>query len=75
MHRLENVQKEEQKKYNMKAKASKLVSGVNALRGKWGHESTHKFADCDLKECGAYLQYKKRKNDPAMPKGLAERRQ
>jgi hypothetical protein len=45
------------------------------MRDKWGHENTHKFVECDLKECGAYLQYKKRKNDPAMPKGLAERRQ
>ena len=30
---------------------------------------------CDSKECGAYLQYKKRKNDPAMPKRLVEWRQ
>ena len=59
----------------MKAKASKLVSVVKATRDKLDHESTHKFVDCDTKECGAYLQYKKRKNDPAMPKGLAERRQ
>jgi hypothetical protein len=73
--RLENAQKEEQKKSNLKAKASKLVHGVKAMRDKWGHESAHKFVDCDSKECGAYLQYKKMKNDPAMPKGLVERRQ
>ena len=73
--RLENAQKEEQKKSNLKAKASKLVSGVKATRDTWGHESAHKFVDCDSKECGANLQYKKRKNDPAMPKGLVERRQ
>ena len=38
-------------------------------------QSLHKFVDCDAKECVAYLQYKKRKNDPAMPKGLVEQRQ
>ena len=42
---------------------------------KWGHESVHKFVDCDSKECGAFLQYKKRTIDPAMPKGLVEQRQ
>ena len=59
----------------MKAKTSKLVSGVKAMRDKWGHESVHEFVDCDSKECGAYIQYKKRKNDPVMPKGLVEWRQ
>ena len=30
---------------------------------------------CDLKESGVYLQYKKHNKDTAMPKGLTERRQ
>ena len=58
-----------------KEKENKLASAMIALRTKYGHEKTHQFQACDLKECGLYLQYKKQgKKDPAMPKDLATRR-
>jgi hypothetical protein len=49
---------------------------MKAMRDRWGHEKTHFFQECDMKECAAYLQYKKKsKGDPAMPKDLAARKQ
>ena len=73
--RIENDIKEEDKKTKRKAKASKLLSGVKAIRNKYGMDKTHLFATCNAKECAVYLQYKKLKTDGAMPKGLEERRQ
>jgi hypothetical protein len=65
----------EEAKSKRKEKENKLASAVIALRKKYGHEKTHQFQTCDLKECGLYLQYKKQgKKDPAMPKDLATRR-
>ena len=43
------------------------------MRDKWGHESLHKFVDCDAKEYGAYLQYKKRKMTLPCPKDQLKR--
>ena len=48
------------------------------MRDKYGHESTHRFATCNLQECGTYLQCKKNqgkgeKVDGAMPKELVDR--
>jgi hypothetical protein len=73
--KLEHEVKEEEKTTKRKAKASKLFIGVRELREKHGTDNTHLFATCNAKECGIYLQYKKSKNDGAMPKGLSERRQ
>ena len=45
------------------------------LREKYGHESTHIFAQFSREECSTCLQYKKQSNkDPGMPKDLQERR-
>ncbi len=73
--KIENEEKEEDKKTKRKAKASKLFIGVRALRAKYGMDNTHLFATFNAKECAVYLQYKKLKKDGAMPKELAERRQ
>ena len=34
-------------------KATKNRDAVVAMREKHGHESTHRFAKCNLQECGA----------------------
>jgi hypothetical protein len=74
-HSHENAAKEEGQRSKRMATASKLVIGVNALREKWGNETTHHIMQCTLKECGVYLQYKKHNKDTAKAKGLTERRQ
>ena len=54
----------------------KKISGVKALRDKYGHESTHLFATLSKTECGTYLQYKKQSTkDGKMPVDLEARRQ
>ena len=58
-----------------KANTAKKIEGVKKLREKFGHESTHMFAQFSKEECSTYLQYKKQSNkDPGMPKDLQERR-
>ena len=57
-----------------KANVAKKIKGVKTLRAKYGHESTHLFAQFSKEECSTYLQYKKQSNkDPGMPKDLQER--
>ena len=73
--KIENEEKEEDKKTKRKAKASKLFVGVRALRAKYGMDNSHLFATCNAKECSFYLQYKKLKTDGSIPKGLTEKRQ
>ena len=47
---------------------------VKKLREKYGHKSTHIFAQFSKEECSTYLQYKKQSNkDPGMPRHLEER--
>ena len=59
---------------NVKAKKAnirKKIEGVKKLREKYGHESTHIFAQFSKEECSTYLQYKKQSNkDPGMPRDL-----
>jgi hypothetical protein len=58
-----------------KAQVAKKIKGVKMMRDKYGHESTHLFANFSKEECSTYLQYKKQSNkDPGMPKELQERR-
>ena len=58
-----------------KANTAKKIEGVKKLREKFGHESTHMFAQFSKEECSTYLQYKKQSNkDPGRPKDLQERR-
>jgi hypothetical protein len=58
-----------------KAQLVKKINGVKKLREKYGHESTHLFANFSKEECSTYLQYKKQsKKDPGMPKELQDRR-
>jgi hypothetical protein len=58
-----------------KAQLEKKINGVKKLREKYGHESTHLFANFSKEECSTYLQYKKQSNkDPGMPKELQDRR-
>ena len=57
-----------------KAHLTKKINGVKKLREKYGHESTHLFANFSKEECSTYLQYKKQSNkDPGMPKELQDR--
>ena len=72
-------EKEEKSAKTKRDKIKKVCDGVQAMRKKYGPESLHHFEQCNLKECGAYLQYKKdqgkaKTKDGAMPKGLEERR-
>ena len=72
-------EKEEKSAKTKRDKIKKVCNGVREMREKWGHESLHRFEPCNLKECGAYLQYKKDQGkgntkDGAMPKGVEERR-
>ena len=53
-----------------KAKTAKGISAVKQLREKFGHESTHLFHNFNMDNCRDYLQYKKQKKDPGMPKSL-----
>ncbi len=48
---------------------------VQSTREKHGHESKHKFQYFKFEECGAYLQYLKKKDDKkAMPSTVQQRR-
>ena len=58
MRRIETAKKEDKKTSKRRALNSKLVSAVTELRGKWGHEKTHFFQQCNKNKCGVYLQYK-----------------
>ena len=51
-----------------------MSGAVKALQEKWGQEKTHLFEKWDMKDCGAYLQYKKQEKDSAMPKDQLGRR-
>jgi predicted ribosome quality control (RQC) complex YloA/Tae2 family protein len=56
-----------------KANVRKKIEGVQRLREKYGHESTHLFVQFSKDECSTYLQYKMQSNkDPGMPKDLQE---
>ena len=56
-----------------KANVRKKIEGVKKLREKYGHESTHIFAQFSKEACSTYLQYKKQSNkDPGMPRDLEE---
>jgi hypothetical protein len=58
-----------------KANTMKKIDGVKKLREKYGHESTHRFAQFSKEECSTYLQYNNQSNkDPGMPKDLQEQR-
>ena len=58
-----------------KTNIAKKIDGVKKLREKYGHETTHLFAQFNKDECSTYLQYKKQsKKDPGMPKDLQQRR-
>ena len=58
-----------------KANVRKKIEGVKKLREKYGHESTHIFAQFSKEECSTYLQYKKQSNkDPGMPRDPEEQR-
>ena len=51
--------KEEKLAKTKRDKIKKVCDGVRAIQDKWGHESLHRFEQCNVKECDAYLQYKK----------------
>ncbi len=73
--RREAQEKVEKNTNARKALVVKKIEGVKKLRDKYGHESTHLFANLSKDECSTYLQYKKQSNkDPGMPKDLQERR-
>jgi hypothetical protein len=73
--RREATEKFEKNAHAKKVNIAKKVEGVKKLREKYGHESTHFFANFSKDECSTYLQYKKQSNkDPGMPKDLQERR-
>ncbi len=58
-----------------KTNIAKKIDGVKKLREKYGHETTHLFAQFNKDVFLTYLQYKKQsKKDPGMPKDLQERR-
>ncbi len=51
------------------------IAKVQSAREKHGHESEHKFQNFKFEDCGAYLQYKKNKDDKkAMPTTVHQRR-
>ena len=53
------------------ANVAKKIDEVKKLHEKYGHISTHLFAQFSKEECSTYLQYKKQSNkDPGMPKDL-----
>ena len=52
-----------------KANVIKKIEGVQRLREKYGHESTHLFVHFSKDECSTYLQH-----NPGMPKDLQELR-
>jgi len=58
-----------------KARCKKKFEEVRVLRAKYGDEKTHLFKNWSMSECSSYLQYKKQKGDPGMPKELGERQQ
>ena len=71
-------EKEKKLAQKKRDKATKNCDAVFAMREKYGHESTHRFAKYNLQECDAYLQYKKNqgkgeKANGAMPKELVDR--
>jgi hypothetical protein len=73
--RREATEKLEKNAHAKKVNIAKKIEGVKKLREKYGHESTHFFANFSKDECSTYLQYKKQSNkDPGMPKDLQERR-
>ncbi len=51
------------------------IAKVQSASEKHGHESEQKFQDFKFEECGAYLQYLKKKDDKkAMPSTVQQRR-
>jgi hypothetical protein len=71
--RREATEKLEKNAHAKKVNIAKKIEGVKKLREKYGHESTHFFANFSKDECSTYLQYKKQSNkDPGMPKDLQE---
>jgi hypothetical protein len=69
------AKKLEMKAAKSKARDKKKFGEVKALRAKYGDEKSHLFQNWTMGECSSFLQYKKKKGDPGMPKDLAERRQ
>ena len=72
--RAEKLEKDKKAYADKKGKVRKVVNALLGLRGKYGHESTHRFVSLSKDECGTYLQYKKIAGDPRMPKDLQGRR-
>ncbi len=71
--RRESNEKFEKNGKAKKANIRKKIEGVKKLWEKYGHESTHIFAQFSKEECSTYLQYKKQSNkDPGMPRDLEE---
>jgi hypothetical protein len=58
-HQLECSEKEEENHAKRKEGSNKLGVAIKAMQDKWGREKTHCFEECGMKECNAYLQYKK----------------
>ncbi len=50
------------------------IEKVQSAKEKKGHKNKHQFSKFNVKECGAYLQYKCHKDDDSMPKNVVERR-
>ena len=69
------AKKLEKKTADSKARSKKKFDEVKALRAKYGDEKSHLFHNWNLAECSSFLQYKKQKGDPGMPKELSQRRQ
>ena len=73
---LDKVEIERKLKSERRKRLVKLTKAVKTLRLKHGmDDTTHLFSKCTKDECGAYLQYKKKPREPAMPKELEDRRQ
>ena len=71
--RAEKLEKDKKAYADKKGKVRKVVNALLGLRGKYGHESTHRFVSLSKDECGTYLQYRKIAGDPKMPKDLQGR--
>jgi hypothetical protein len=63
----------DEKAVKRKGRSKKRIDKVKALHAKYGDEKSHLFQNWNLAECSSFLQYKKQKGDPGMPRELAYR--